>query len=146
MYSKIDIQGGQMTFGQRIELGQIFTNEVLSDLDKFEMTFKCLHDLTIDPKDFSKHVEYYNSIVLGLKYWAEKENQLLHHEPTAKEKRAGIKELSAKTGEFGTIKALAKAYNKDPDDILLWKYAKVFGILYTDLEEYKYHLRYSELK
>lgn len=146
MYKKVDIQGGDMTFGQRIELGQILTDALLSPLDKFEKVFQCLHEFIPIPEEYSKHVDYYSEILKGLEFWAQKENELLHYEPTPKEKRAGIKDLAAKTGEFGTIKALAKAYNKDPDDILLWKYGKVFGILYTDLEEYKYHLRYSELK
>ena len=42
------------------------------------------------------------------------------------------------------IKALAKAYGKDPDEILRWQYGKVFGILYTDLEERKFEKKYQQ--
>ena len=45
---------------------------------------------------------------------------------------------------MSTIKALAKAYGKDPDEILQWQYAKVFGILYTDLEERKFEKKYQQ--
>lgn len=143
---EIDIKGGEMTFGQRIELGKIFTDKELSEIEKFEKTFECLHKQTPEPKDYSKLVKYFNDILIGLAFWVQQESILLKHNPTAKEIRAGVKDLSAKTGDFGTVKALAKNYNQDPDTILEWKYGKVFGILYTDLEEYKYQLRYSELK
>lgn len=146
LLSKIDIKAGEMTFGQRIEIGKIFSNNKLTDLDKFEKTFECLHDYKISPKEYSELVEYYFQIIAGIESWVQKESTMLKYEPSAKERRAGIKELSIKTGELGTIKALAKNYNKDPDEILLWKYGKVFGILYTDLEEYKYQSRYMELK
>lgn len=143
--TKIDIKAGDLTFGQRIEIGKIMAlkeNEIV----KFEKIFECLHKIKIKPKEYSKYVGYYGKILEGLIFWVEKENTLLKYEPTTKEKRAGIKQLSTNIGEFGTIKALAKAYNQDPDTILQWKYGKVFGILYTDFEEYKYNLRYSELK
>lgn len=144
--SQIDIKGGEMTFGQRIELGKIFSNTELREIDKFEKTFICLHDHKPKAKDYSKLTAYFIEIVQGLGFWAKQESTLLKYEPSVKEKRAGIKELSLKTGDFGTIKALAKNYNQDPDTILQWKYGKVFGILYTDLEEFKYNSRYLELK
>jgi len=46
---------------------------------------------------------------------------------------------------MGTVKALAKAYAKDPDEIFKWKYSKVFGILYSDLEEHKFRQRYNKV-
>lgn len=144
--SKIDIKAGDLTFGQRIELGQIMSNTVLSDLDKFERTFICLHNYKPKATEYSALINYFGDICSGIAFWTNQEATLLKYEPSAKEKRAGIKELSLKTGDLGTIKALAKNYSQDPDDVLLWKYGKVFGILYTDLEEYKYQLKYSELK
>lgn len=143
---KIDIKAGLMTFGQRIELGKIFANPELDELGKFEQTFICLHENKPKAKEYSKLVPYFMEIVEGIQYWAQQEATLLKYEPTAKEKKAGVKELSIKTGDLGTIKALAKNYHQDPDAILLWQYGKVFGILYTDLEEYKYQLRYQEQK
>ena len=143
---KVNVKGGELTFGQRIELGKVFSESTLSELDKFEKTFQCLHGYKPVGKDYSILISYFVEIAEGLNFWAEQESTLLKYEPTAKEKKAGVKELSLKTGDFGTIKALAKNYNQDPDTILLWQYGKVFGILYTDLEEYKYQLRYSELK
>ena len=144
--SKIDIKAGDLTFGQRIELGQIMSNSVLSDLDKFERTFICLHNYKPKATEYSALINYFGDICNGIAFWTNQEATLLKYEPSAKEKRAGIKDLSLKTGDLGTIKALAKNYSQDPDDVLLWKYGKVFGILYTDLEEYKYQLKYSELK
>lgn len=144
--SKIDVKAGELTFGQRIELGKIYSDQTLSELDKFKRTFECLHKYTPKAVEYSLLIEYFGEIIKGVEFWVLQESTLLKYEPSVKEKRAGIKELSLKTGELGTIKALAKNYHQDPDDILLWKYGKVFGILYTDLEEYLYQVRYSELK
>lgn len=143
--SKIDVKAGDLTFGQRIEIGKILTSGA-PDIEKFENVFKCMYGYIPKASEYSELIDVFNEIMEGIAFWTEKENTLLKHEPTAKQKRAGIKELSAKIGEFGTVKALAKSYNCDPDIILTWKYGKVFGILYTDLEEYKYNQRYLELK
>ncbi len=142
--NKIDIRAGKMTFGQRIELGKIFQSEE-SEVSKFELVFECLHEYRPDVKDYKKLFGYFEEIIEGVRFWIEHETALLKYEPTSEELSAGVKELSQRIGEFGTIKALAKNYSKDPDEILAWEYAKVFGILYTDLEESKYQRRYNKI-
>ena len=141
---KIDIKAGKMTFGQRIELGKIFQGEG-SDVEKFNQTFKCLHGFQPKVKEFKELIAYFHEILEGIRFWIEQEGHLLKYEPTAEELSAGIRQLSARIGEFGTIKALAKTYGRDPDEILQWEYSKVFGILYTDLEEHKYQKRFNKL-
>jgi len=143
--SKIDIKAGDITFGQRIELGKILANNDYPELIKLEKVFMCLHGFQPKPKDYLSLMHYFSLIADGLKHWIEVESIMLKHEPTYEEKQAGIKELTKNIEEFGTVKALAKAYSQDPDEILLWKYSKVFGILYTDLEEYKYQVRYNKV-
>lgn len=143
--SKINIKAGEMTFGQRIELGKIAASED-SEKEKFEKVFKCLHKYTPNEKDYAKLMDYFKEIIEGLKYWIDTEAVMLKYEPTPEEKRAGVKELMQNIGEIGTIKALAKAYGQDPDTITdCWKYSKVFGILYTDLEESKFQTRYNKV-
>lgn len=141
---KIDVKAGNMSFGQRIELGKIMASEA-DEVGKFEKVFLCLHNFTPKEKDYLSLVDYFKEIVVGLKFWIETEATMLVYEPTPEEKRAGVKELMQNIGEFGTIKALAKAYSIDPDEVLKWKYAKVFGILYTDLEESKFQTRYNKV-
>ncbi|MDR0682025.1 MAG: hypothetical protein LBG15_09300 [Dysgonamonadaceae bacterium] len=140
---KIDVKAGHLTYGQRIELGDLFASEK-SDTEKFNETFRIMHDITPDfsnPEEMKIYSQYYKEIIDGLVFWFEKEKHLLDYQPEPEEIRAGIKELSAKTGYYGTIKAIAKNYAKDPDEILQWKYGKIFGILYSDLEELKYSKR-----
>ena len=140
----INIKSGDMNFGQRIELGKIAAMDC-SELEKFEKVFICLHKFKPTLKECSDLLDYFTEIIEGLKFWIDQEITLLKYKPSIEEKRAGVKELSEKIGEFGTIKALAKAYGKDPDEILLWKYGKVFGILFTDLEEHKFQVRYNKV-
>lgn len=141
---EIDIEGGKLTFGQRIDLGKLMCSEY-SEVEKFEKTFEILHEVKLKISEYKKHIDYFATIIEGLKFWSEQEATLLKYEPTQEEKQAGIKDFSQKVGEFATVKALAKAYSKDPDEILNWEYGKVFGILYTDLEEHKFNVRYNKV-
>lgn len=142
--SKIDIKAGDMTFGQRMELGKILSSSD-HEIIKLEKVFMCLHEFQPKPKDYASLMDYYALIIEGMRHWMEVESIMLKYEPTPEEKRAGIKELTEKIEAFGTIKSLAKSYSQDPDVVLLWKYSKVFGILYSDLEEYKYRARYQKV-
>ena len=142
----LNIKNGDFTFAHRIELGKIFTTSK-SEVEAFKKIFKCLYDIDIDfsHKDFKKAVIHFNEIVEGIKYWIEAETKMLKYEYTPEETSAGVSEYIKKVGEFGTVKAIAKAYGKDPDEILKWKYGKIFGILYTDLEEHKYKKRLEKV-
>lgn len=150
MLERINIKGGKLTYGQRIDLGDLFASQK-SEVEKFKEAFRILHDKTPDfsnMKEMQMYVEYFQQIVDGLQFWFEKEKQLLDYKPEQEEIRAGIKELSEKIGSFGTIKTLARNYSQDPDNILKWEYGKVFGIIYTDFEEFKYqkklHKQYEQ--
>ncbi|OJV40842.1 MAG: hypothetical protein BGO29_14840 [Bacteroidales bacterium 36-12] len=142
--SEIDIKSGKITFGQRIELGKIFQGDD-TEIVKFEKVFLCMHDFKPAMTEYTKLTDYFNRIIRGITYWIEQEQTLLKYDPSPEELNAGIKDLSDKIGEFGTIKALAKNYGKDPDEVLKWEYGKVFGILYSDLEEYKYQQRFNKV-
>ena len=146
MLNKIDIAAGKMTYSQRIELGKILISDC-STFDKLIQSIKCLHDFDVQilPGNAQFYGDYFEEICEGILSWVEKEQKLLTYKPTPEELKAGIKELSEKVGDFGTIKALAKAYHKDPDEILSWEYGKVFGILYTDMEEFRFSQRYEKV-
>lgn len=141
----IDFDKGKFTFGHRIELGTIMQDENTSEVEKFELIIRCLHGFTPKPKQYEDLIPYFNDICNGLKKWAEMEAQMLNNEPTDEELQAGVKEFMRKVGEFGTVKSIAKAYSKDPDEVLNWEYAKVFGILFTDLEESKFQRRLNKV-
>jgi hypothetical protein len=141
--NKIDIKAGRLTYGQRCELGELFAGDK-TEVDKFKGAFQILYKITPDfrnSKEMKLYVEHFREIIDGLRFWLEKEKLLLDYNPEPEEVRAGIKDLSAKISHYGTIKTLAKNYAQDPDAIFNWEYGKVFGIIYTDLEEYKYRKR-----
>jgi len=141
----IKIKEGKMTYGQRIDLGVILGSKTTSESQKFSDVFKCLYGEEIKIKEFNDFMLQYEEVLSGLTFWIEQEKTMLKYEPSLLEVRAGLSALIEKIGDFGTVKSLAKAYGKDPDEILNWEYAKVFGILYTDLEESKYQKKYQEI-
>lgn len=143
MIQRIDIKGGQMTFGQRIELGRIITDKDLTDLDKMKEGMQCL-GAKWSLRNTSEIVEYWYEVLGGIKYWIEREQAELKYEPSAEEKTAGIAQFSLAVGEMATITALAKDYSKDPDDILEWKYGKVYNLLFTNLQSHLFRERLNK--
>ena len=140
---KINVKEGDLSFGQRINIGKILTNEAIEEMDKLKQVWKCLYgvDLKLTSTNTKKMLLEFEEVIDGIIFWIKKETELLKYNPTPEEQRAGINDLSSKIGEFGTVKAIAKAYSRDPDEVLKWKYGKVFGILYTDLEEHRFQVK-----
>ena len=143
MIQRIDIQGGQMTFGQRIELGRIITEKELTPIDKMKEGMQCL-GAKWSLRNTSEIVEYWYEVLMGIKYWIEREQTELKYEPSVEEKAAGIAQLSLVVGEMATITALAKDYSKDPDEILEWKYGKVYNLLFTNLQSHLFRERLNK--
>lgn len=141
----LDIEGGRFTYGNRIAIGDIFSDESLSWYGKLKAAHKELYGYSCRLLPRKWRYNRLNVIVEGVRAWVAKEQELLHYTPTNDEVTAGLEEFGKKVGSLATVKALAKAYSKDPDDILRWSYSKVFGILYTDLEETLYNRRYSKV-
>lgn len=132
-----------MTYAQRIELGQIFASGK-PESRIFREMFACLapgHEVLFSAEE----IEYYNEVMEGLLYWINCETKELQYKPTADELAAGIREFSRLVGYMGTITSLAEKFSKDPDEILQWKYGKVYKVLYTNKESYLYSRRYNDV-
>lgn len=140
----IDFESKDFTYGNRIAMSDIFGNEALNEYEQMKAAFKELHGFDAKWLPIRRRIKAFQNIAQGLKRWIDQEKELLNYEPSADELAAGVKELGKKVGNLSTIKALAKAYGKDPDEVLKWDYSKVFGILYTDLEERKYENRLNK--
>lgn len=134
----IDWDSADFTYGQRLELGDIFGNEETSEYSKLCEAFKCMYGYSRKWLPMRMRIRVFDRILNGFKEWIEKEQTMLKYTPSSEEMSAGIQELSAKVGSMATIKQIAKSYSIDPDKVLEWPYAKVFAILYTDLEERKF--------
>lgn len=142
---RIDFDGADFTYGQRIALGEIFSSTDTTEYDRMKKAFRELHGFSARWLPVGARTKAFTRIAEGLTAWVEKERELLKYDPTPDELNAGIKELGEKVGSMSTIKALAKAYGKDPDEVVGWEYSKVFGILWTDLEERKYETKLMKL-
>ncbi len=128
-----DIDSGDFTFMQRIELGQALS----STKDDIGKTLDCLHILlpAIDWRRINDILKWWNEAAApALGKWFEKERLNLSMESTKEEKEAGIADLYKKCGDMAVVMALAKDYGKDPDEVAGWKYSKVFNILFVDKE------------
>ena len=138
------MQEGGFTYSQRIEMADIFTDASLSAWDKVFKAHRLLYGWSGRRLPRRWMTARLTRMVDGIEYWCDAEKVALEYRPKAEEKGAGIEAYSKAVGDMGTIKAVAKAYSRDPDEVLKWPWAKVFGILQTDLEEFKYSERLRE--
>lgn len=140
---RLDLRGGHFTYGNRIAIGMIFADAKASEYQKLKAAHKELYGYSCRWLPMTQRRKRLDEIVQAMIYWVEQEKTALDYTPTAEEQAAGIAQFNSEVGPMGTIKALAKAYSQDPDDVLKWDYAKVFEILRTDLAEVKYNRRFS---
>lgn len=133
---KIDIKAGDMTFGQRIELGKIFSGKD-TEVVKFQKVFECLHSFTPMLPDYKKLFEYFNEIISGIKHWVNVESSVLKYEPTLREE-ASFQAINNKDLGNETAKAIAKNFNTDKEAVLSWQYKVVYKILLEDCEKRNY--------
>lgn len=142
--TRIDIKGGKLTYGQRIELGQIFSDPGKSSHQRFSDVMECLYPG--QKRGFTKEwIGRYMEVIEGVEYWMKKEASMLNYQPSGDEIAAGIGDLGKKLGPMMTVMTLAEKFSRDPDEILKWEYGKVFGLLYADLENFKFQKRYRTI-
>lgn len=144
-FKGIDIASDErFTYAMRVELGQVFQRSD-SDFTKMWEAFKVVYGYS--PKWLPRIARWkrMEAIAEGLKSWIDKEQTMLHYDPTAEEQQAGIDKLGEKVGSMSTVQALARSFGKDPDVVLAWPYVKVFGILYVDLENNKYNTKLQKV-
>lgn len=134
---RIDYEAGEFTYGQRIAVTEIMQGDG-TEYVRMKAVWKELYGWSARWMRPRRRAKEFQRMMEGLAYWAKLEQETLKYNPTDKEKKAGITDYMQKVGDMGTIKALAKAYSTDPDRILEWQWAKVYGILVTDLAEYEF--------
>lgn len=135
---------GAFTYGQRIAVGDALADETKTWYERMKQAWRELYGWNARLMPPRMRARRFERMIDGLKYWIDVEAKTLHYEPTQEEKSAGIVRLNQEVGHIGTIKALAEKFACDPDTILTWQWAKIYGILHADLKEYQYHKRLSD--
>lgn len=144
VFEPIDVKGGDVTFGQRLELGMIFSQEK-PEHEVFLEAIECAYGRRPDPNEYKNAIPAFKILLEGIQFWIDAEAKHLKCSPTAEEIEAGIEAYNRAVGEMGTVYALADKFKLDPDIILGWKYGKVFGILVKQHEDNKFQKRYNEI-
>lgn len=140
----MSLRSERFTYAMRIELADIFADETLSPYHRLKAAFVAVHGYSPTLLPIKRRVRELTAIAEEFGQMVDEEEAALHYEPTAEEVAAGISDYNKKVGHLGMVKSIAQTYSRDPDEVLQWPWSKVFGILLTDLEEYKYNQRLSE--
>ena len=135
---------GGFSYGQRIEVGMVLSDESLTEYRRLTAAWRVLYGWPARLMPPRIRVRRLARMVAGIQHWFNLEAQELKYIPTVEEERAGLKSLTAEVGVMGTVNALAQKFGMDPDAVLRWEYAKVYGILRSDLKEFLYSRRLSE--
>lgn len=145
-FERLDVKGGDLTYGQRIELGGILANPAgRSEYELFMDTIECLYGRRPTLREFKEAIVLFKEAVEGLTFWIKAESEQLKYTPSQEEKDAGVERYAKEVGEIGTAYAIAKEFSLDPDVILGWKYGKVFGYLRKQKADGDFQRRYSEV-
>lgn len=142
-FDKIDVRAGQMTYGQRIALGQLFESRP-DEQKAFSGVFEILAP-GYKVRGTACELEYFREVVEGIRNWITRETKELAVKPTPEEIAAGVAEMSRNCGYMSTLAALAERYSTDPDTILEWKYGKVFNLLYVHREQALFARRFQQV-
>jgi hypothetical protein len=137
-------QEGEFSYGQRIAVGEILTDESRTWYQRLKACWRELYGWSARWMLPAVRVRRFDRLTEGLRYWVEREQAELRYNPTAEEQRAGLMRLNAEVGHMGTIKALAEKFGIDPDVVLTWQWGKVYGILRADLKEADFQRRLAE--
>ena len=140
----VNVKSGFFTYSQRIELSQILTGEK-TDHENFIAVMTCFLGFTPSIKQYKKIFDYFTYILKSLTFWAEIEQRSLKYIPTTEEINAGIEDLAKNCGVQPTLYSLSRSFGADPDEILKWKYAKIFNILVSDANSAKYQKKYNDI-
>lgn len=143
-----DIQDGNISFGQYIELRQAL---VIYGKDKdIYQLYKTIF-ATLKGKNFvadftdSTNIEFINQVIKELHTWQQREEQTLNSSSTAQEIQAGIKDFSEQVGWLGIVIPLSKDYHISPDTLLdTWKYKEVYSVLFYENQKTKYEQRLTK--
>lgn len=137
-------EDGGFSYAQRIEVGMVLSDESLTEYRRLIAAWRVLYGWPARLMPPRIRVRRLARMVAGIQHWFNLEAQELKYIPTVEEERAGLKSLTAEVGVMGTVNALAQKFGMDPDAVLRWEYAKVYGILRSDLKEFLYSRRLSE--
>lgn len=143
--NRIDVQGGRVTYGQRIELGRILERTDLDEVERYKAVIRALHpdwEVEYSPET----VAYALEIAEGIRFWVEREAEKLSYTPSEEEVAARYDEVAKAVKELGVVAALAEKFSKDPDEIYAWEYGKVFSMLLVDAERAKYARRLEKVR
>lgn len=138
---KFDLWCDAFTYAMRIEVGECFGNAELSEYERMKAAFRVMYGYSPRLLPIKRRVRLLTALMQDFARMVESEQDALKYEPTEQEKAAGIDAYAEAVGHFGTVKSIAKAFGRDPDEILQWPWQKVFGVLLTDLADYKFNER-----
>lgn len=144
-FKERDIVAGDFTYGERIELVRILSNDDATDFEKTRDMIELLHDEKPTAEQLAMYAPYASRIAKGINEWLKREHQECYVEPTADQKDAGIEKYAQEVGEMGGIVYLAESRNWTFEQVLKLPYTEVFTIWKVEASRTRFDRRYSEL-
>lgn len=140
-----DISEGDMTYGERIELGRIIKDQEMGDYQRIKEVVKCLYDVEVTPKEAVDLADHVEDILTDLVEWMKREHQAFYIEPTAEEVKANIQGLTKACGDMGDVVSLAESFHCTFEEVYKRPYLEIFTIHKVHAERTRYERRLSKV-
>lgn len=144
MLKERDIAGGNFTYGERIMLVRILTNDSLTDYEKTKQVIEVLHDTTLQPQELAFYAPYVAKVVQSINEWLKREQSECFVPPTPEQMQAGVEKFAEECGDMGGVVALAESRGWTFKQVLEMPYTDIFTIWKVEAAREKFDRRLSE--
>lgn len=142
---KRNIAGGEFTYGEYLQLVQIFSNEQQTDVEVCQAVMECLHNKRVGVFRAIYLLPYCKEINEALLQWIEREQSECSVPPTADQVAAGIDTMNKEIGAMGGIISVAEQFGWKLNDIYDMPYTDIFAINKRNAAISRYQRREQEL-
>lgn len=140
-----DISEGDLTYGERIELGRIVRDENMGDYQRIKEVCQCLYDVEVTPEQAVHLTDHVAKVLTDIIDWMKKEQQEFYIPPTPEEERARIQDLTKACGDMGDVVSLAESFQCSFEEVYNKPYLEIFTIHKVHAERTRYERRLNKV-
>ena len=144
--AKRDIAAGDFTFGERLQLGRIFSSDNKGDdIQRTKDIIECLHEKIIDDKEAEQWLPYALEVCEAYVQWRKREDTECYVPPQQEALQAGVEQLAQETGDMAGVVDLAERFGWSFEKVYKMPYLDVFTIWKVDASRAKFQRRLNEV-
>lgn len=142
---KRDIAGGDMSYGEYIQLCRVLSQENADDIQICQQLIKTLHNKDIGVRAAKRLLPYAKEIAEGIIAWVQREKDECSVPPTNEQIAAGLDKLSKEVGDMGGVVAISQQMGMTFEQVYNLPYVEVFTLNKVESARIRYERRYTKV-